>query len=156
MSNTKISIKKTSINDINNPTSKKSKSQAKKDNTNSKRDNNIKKNIPFQNNIEEEIRSKSCYKTPCTSKNNDVSYSKLEMPVSYQLTNGRCIRLRNSQRSKSYYYYDNINNNIGLAMESKSSNKSPTNSSFLIASSPFKNPILNLIKLIIMIKTFLL
>ena len=132
MSNTKISIKNTSINDINNPTSKKSKSQAKKNDTNSKRDNNIKKNIPFENNIEEEIRSKSCYKTPCTSKNNDVSYSKMEMPVSYQLTNGRCIRLRNSQRSKSYYDYDNINNNIGLAMESKSSNKSPTNSSFLI------------------------
>ena len=35
----------------------------------------------------------------------------MEMPVSYQLTNGKCIRLKNSQRSKSYYdsendYYD--------------------------------------------------
>ena len=72
-----------------------------------------------------------CYKTPHNSKNINLDYSKMEMPVSYQLTNGRCIRLRNSQQSKSYYEdgEDNlninektINNNINIYTESKSSN----------------------------------
>ena len=132
MSKTKPSIKFSSTNDINKPTSKKTKSQAKNDSINSKRDN-IKKNISFENNIEKEKRSKSCYKTPCTSKNNDISYSKMEMPVSYQLTNGKILRLRNSQRSKSYYEYEKeINKNIGLMIQSKSSKNSQINDSILI------------------------
>ena len=63
MSKAKLSIKYTSRNDINKQTSKKTKSQDKKDFTESKRDN-IKKYISFENKIEEEIRSKSCYKSP--------------------------------------------------------------------------------------------
>ena len=74
--------------------------------------------------------SKYCYKTPHNPKNEDMDYSKMEMPVSYQLTNGRCIRLKNSQQSKSYYedekenlnlYQNTINNNININIESKSS-----------------------------------
>ena len=74
---------------------------------------------------------KYCYKTPYNSKNEDLDYSKMEMPVSYQLTNGRCIRLKNSQQSKSYYEDENNNmylyeknannNNININVESKSS-----------------------------------
>lgn len=129
MSKTQISIHFTSTNDINNPTSKKTKSQVKEDSNNSRR--NIKKNILFEEN-KEEIKSKSCYKTPYVSKNNDMSYSKMEMPVSYQLTNGKCIRLKNSQRSKSYYDSENENNNITLIMESKSYNKSQIDCNIMI------------------------
>ena len=129
MSKTQISIHFTSTNDINNPTSKKTKSQVKEDSNNSR--SNIKKNILFEEN-EEEIKSKSCYKTPYVSKNNDISYSKMEMPVSYQLTNGKCIRLKNSQRSKSYYGSENENNNITLIMESKSSNKSQVDCNLML------------------------
>jgi len=72
------------------------------------------------NNIRKEDENKDIYETPINSKNNeDISYSKIEMPISYQLTNGRCIRLRNSQRSKNIY--DNINS---IKIDSKSSNSS--------------------------------
>ena len=84
-------------------------------------------------------QSKYCYKTPYNSKNEDLDYSKMEMPVSYQLTNGKCIRLRNSQQSKYLNESDNerlnlyerqqsIHNNnngdisINLNIESKSDN----------------------------------
>ena len=56
----------------------------------------------------------------------------MEMPESYQLTNGKCIRLRNSQRSKSYYDYDIQNNDINLMIQTKSSNKTQTSNSILI------------------------
>ena len=56
--------------------------------------------------------SKFCYKTPFISKNDDLDYSKMEMPVSYQLTNGKCIRLRNSQQSKSLYESENEKLNL--------------------------------------------
>ena len=56
----------------------------------------------------------------------------MEMPVSYQLTNGKCIRLKNSQRSKSYYGSENENNNITLIMESKSSNKSQVDCNLML------------------------
>ena len=46
----------------------------------------------------------------------------MKMPISYQLTNGKCIRLRNSQRNNNYDDYENEVNNIGLTMDSKSSN----------------------------------
>jgi hypothetical protein len=69
---------------------------------------------------EEKDENKDIYKTPFNSKNNeDISYSKIEMPISYQLTNGRCIRLRNSQRSKNLY-----NNLSSIKIDSKSSNSS--------------------------------
>ena len=52
--------------------------------------------------IEEKSKiSSSKYKTPCIFKQEETSYSKLEMPVSYQLTNGKCIRLQKSQISNS-------------------------------------------------------
>ena len=87
---------------------------------------------------EEISQSKYCYKTPYNSKNEEFDYSKMEMPVSYQLTNGKCIRLRNSQYSKSLYECENeklnlyeqsrniTNNNykdmeLNLNVESKSS-----------------------------------
>ncbi len=87
---------------------------------------------------EEISQSKYCYKTPYNSKNEEFDYSKMEMPVSYQLTNGKCIRLRNSQYSKSLYECENeklnlyeqsrniANNNykdmeLNLNVESKSS-----------------------------------
>jgi hypothetical protein len=87
---------------------------------------------------EEILQSKYCYKTPYNSKNEEFDYSKMEMPVSYQLTNGKCIRLRNSQYSKSLYECENeklnlyeqsrniANNNykdmeLNLNVESKSS-----------------------------------
>ena len=69
---------------------------------------------------EEKDENKDIYETPFNSKNNeDISYSKIEMPISYQLTNGRCIRLRNSQRSKNLY-----NNLSSIKIDSKSSNSS--------------------------------
>ena len=69
---------------------------------------------------EEKDENKDIYETPFNSKNNeDISYSKIEMPISYQLTNGRCIRLRNSQRSKNLYY-----NLSSIKFDSKSSNSS--------------------------------
>ena len=72
--------------------------------------------------------SKFCYKTPCNSKNDEeLDYSKMEMPVSYQLTNGKCIRLRNSQQSKSLYeWYEKLNllpcNNIQVNNANNSNN----------------------------------
>ena len=76
-------------------------------------------------------RSKSCYKTPYISKDNDKSYSKMEMPVSYQLTNGKCIYIRNSQISKSYLNYEYENNNILELMNSKSSDTSRIDNSIV-------------------------
>ena len=61
---------------------------------------------------EEISQSKYCYKTPYNSKNEEFDYSKMEMPVSYQLTNGKCIRLRNSQYSKSLYECENEKLNL--------------------------------------------
>ena len=59
------------------------------------------------------------------------------MPVSYQLTNGRLVRLRNSQRTKNYYDYnipenENEPNDINYNMFSKSSNASQIDNSFII------------------------
>lgn len=118
MSKSKISIHFDSSNII---TSQKTKSQIKKE-TGCQQEN-IRKNIFFEEKIKEEKKSKSCYKTPYFSKNNDKSYSKMEIPISYQLTNGKCIRLRNS---KTINYYDEVNeiNNIELTYDSKSSNTS--------------------------------
>ena len=77
---------------------------------------------------EEKDENKDIYETPFNSKNNeDISYSKIEMPISYQLTNGRCIRLRNSQRSKNIY--DNISS---IKIESKSSNSSIMDNNIII------------------------
>ena len=121
MSKSKISPNFNSSNDINNNiTSKKTKSQNKKSPDNPQE--NLKKNIFTEENNKEELNNKSLYKTPYISKNNDKSYSKMEMPISYQLTNGKCIRLRNSQRNNNYDDYENEVNNIGLTMDSKSSN----------------------------------
>ena len=128
MSNSKISIHFTSINKNNNSTPKKTKSPNINNSKNSQE--KIEKSI-LSNNNEEEIRSKSCYKTPYISKKEDISYSKMEMPVSYQLTNGRCVRLRNSQMTKNYYDFninENEQNNISYNMYSKSSNTSQDNS----------------------------
>lgn len=59
---------------------------------------------PTLNAINDVVQSKpseSQYKTPNVCKEVDTSYSKLEMPVSYQLTNGKCIRLQKSEISNS-------------------------------------------------------
>ena len=94
-----------------------------------------KKFVEEQNETSQDIY---CYKTPCNFKNEDLDYSKMEMPVSYQLTNGKCIRLRNSPQSKSFNESDNeklnlneksinINNNynydinLNINVDSKSS-----------------------------------
>ena len=97
--------------------------------------NQDKNNSLISLNNKEENRSKSCYKTPYNSKNVDISYSKMEMPISYQLTNGKCVRLRDSQRSREYYGYNfenEMNNNASLKVASKSSNTSQINNSFMI------------------------
>ena len=131
MSHSKISLNLNSSNIINkNTTSKKTKSQNNKNSENPQEI--IKKNIIIEENNKEELKSKSCYKTPYVSKNNDKSYSKLEMPISYQLTNGKCIRLRNSQRDNNNYDCENEINNIGLILDSKSSKGSQIDDSFLI------------------------
>ena len=131
MSHSKISLNLNSSNIINkNTTSKKTKSQNNKNSENPQEI--IKKNIIIEENNKEELKSKSCYKTPFVSKNNDKSYSKLEMPISYQLTNGKCIRLRNSQRDNNIYDGENEINNIGLILDSKSSHSSQIDDSFLI------------------------
>ena len=62
--------------------------------------------------------SPSKYKTPCICKQEEISYSKLEMPVSYQLTNGKCIHLQKSQISNSLY--ESEFNEINEAMAEKS------------------------------------
>ena len=132
MSNSKISIHFTSINKNDNSTPKKAKSPNKNNSKNvkDKTDENI---LSCSN--KEEVRSKSCYKTPYISNNDDVSYSKMEMPVSYQLTNGRCVHLRNSQRSKNYYDYNISENenepNNSYNMYSKSSIISQIDNSFI-------------------------
>ena len=84
---------------------------------------------------EVEQRSKSCYKTPYISKNGDISYSKMEMPVSYQLTNGKCVRLRNSQ--KEYYGINledelNKSNLNNIDSNSNSSNTSQIFDSYIL------------------------
>ena len=114
----------------------------KKTKTQQKDDTTTNKNISYysKKSAEEKelYQSKYCYKTPYNSKNEDLDYSKMEMPVSYQLTNGKCIRLRNSQQSKSFIETENeklnlyerpqsIHNNncdisIKLNVESKSDN----------------------------------
>ena len=114
----------------------------KKTKTQQKDDTTTNKNISYysKKSAEEKelYQSKYCYKTPYNSKNEDLDYSKMEMPVSYQLTNGKCIRLRNSQQSKSFIETENeklnlyerpqsIHNNncdisIKLNIESKSDN----------------------------------
>ena len=93
-----------------NTSPKKTKSQLKE---------NISRNkvIPLNSKMFKEEKdlstSKFCYKTPCNSKNDEeLDYSKMEMPVSYQLTNGKCIRLRNSQQSKSLYESENEKLNL--------------------------------------------
>lgn len=77
---------------------------------------------------EKREKDENAYITPFNSKNNeDISYSKIEMPISYQLTNGRCIRLRNSQRSRNLY--DNISS---IKIGSKSSNSSIIENNIII------------------------
>ena len=134
MSNSKISIHFQSINKNHNSTPKKTNSPNKNNSTNTQE--KIERSI-LSNNNKEEKRSKSCYKTPYISNNEDISYSKMEMPVSYQLTNGKCVRLRNSQRTKNYYDYNNTENeneqnNISYNMYSKSSNTSQIDNSFIV------------------------
>ena len=101
-------------------------------NTTSKPNKSQKKQKISKNKNPSQEEDKYCYKTPYNSKNEDLDYSKMEMPISYQLTNGRCIRLKNSQQSISYYedennnmnlYEKNVNNNnnININVESKSS-----------------------------------
>ena len=119
-----------------NTSPKKTKSQNKQTNSRSKNMPPYAKN--FAEDEKEISQSKYCYKTPYNSKNEDFDYSKMEMPVSYQLTNGKCIRLRNSPPSKSYlesdndklnlYEKSNINNkdcnydmSLNINVESKSS-----------------------------------
>ena len=132
MSKSQICFQSTDNYKNNNLTPKKTKTQDKNDSIISEKgiEKNVFLNDHFENNIKEEIRSKSCYKTPDISKNEDISYSKMEMPISYQLTNGRCVRLRDSQRTKNYYGFnlENEMNNI----DSKSSNTSQINNSFMI------------------------
>lgn len=102
------------------------KSQVKKDEKEKSKRNNFE---------DENEKNKSCYKTPFNSKNNeDVSYSKMEMPISYQLTNGRCIRIRHSPISKTFYDFENENiiNNTSRKKESKSSNSSIINNSIFV------------------------
>ena len=119
------------------------KTSPKKTKTQNKEDISKNKNIYYYSKkfVEDKEldQSKYCYKTPYNSKNEDLDYSKMEMPVSYQLTNGKCIRLRNSQQSKYLNESDNerlnlyerqqsIHNNnngdisINLNIESKSDN----------------------------------
>ena len=83
----------------------------KKTKTQNKESGSSNKNISYYSKKfaedKESDQSKYCYKTPYNSKNEDLDYSKMEMPVSYQLTNGKCIRLRNSEQSK---YLDETEN----------------------------------------------
>jgi hypothetical protein len=115
----------------------------KKTKTQQKNDTTANKNISYYSKKSEEekelYQSKYCYKTPYNSKYEDLDYSKMEMPVSYQLTNGKCIRLRNSQQSKSFIdteneklnlyerpkgiYNNNCDMSINLNIESKSDNE---------------------------------
>ena len=133
MSKTSLSNSFISLKDQN-TSPKKTKSQIKECSKN-------KSNPPNSNYlIEEEIgisEANYCYKTPYNSKIEDLDYSKLEMPISYQLTNGKCIRLRNSQPSKSfkevnndkltlYEKPENINtsNNFGINLNNNDNSKS--------------------------------
>ena len=93
-----------------NTSPKKTKSQNKQTNSRSKNMPPYAKN--FAEDEKEISQSKYCYKTPCNFKNEDLDYSKMEMPVSYQLTNGKCIRLRNSPQSKSFNESDNEKLNL--------------------------------------------
>ena len=128
-----------------NTSPKKTKSQIKQAISKSKIITSYSKNFVEE---EKEIsKGNYCYKTPYNSKNEDLDYSKMEMPVSYQLTNGKCIRLRNSQpskffeegdneklilnekavnNSKNYNYDKDLNNNV----ESKSSGYDENNNDY--------------------------
>ena len=92
------------------------KTSPKKTKTQNKEDISKNKNIYYYSKkfVEDKEldQSKYCYKTPYNSKNEDLDYSKMEMPVSYQLTNGKCIRLRNSQQSKYLNESDNERLNL--------------------------------------------
>ena len=78
------------------------------DQTTSKKSKITDKKIP-NSLISNNSKQSNCYKTPMNSKNLDTSYSKMEMPVSYQLTNGRCIRLKNSQNYQNIFDEEEIN-----------------------------------------------
>ena len=93
-----------------NTSPKKTKSQNKQTASKNKIMPSYHKNfVEEQNEASQDIY---CYKTPCNFKNEDLDYSKMEMPVSYQLTNGKCIRLRNSPQSKSFNESDNEKLNL--------------------------------------------
>ena len=93
-----------------NTSPKKTKSQNKQTSSKNKIMPSYHKN--FVEDEKEVSKDIYCYKTPCNFKNEDLDYSKMEMPVSYQLTNGKCIRLRNSQQSKSIIESDNEKLNL--------------------------------------------
>ena len=94
MNNSNISLHYSTSNINNNFTSKRGPVNVNSFNSKEPKEKFL---IVNNNKKEEEQRSKSVYKTPYVSKNEDISYSKMEMPISYQLTNGKCVRLRNSQ-----------------------------------------------------------
>ena len=87
-----------------NTSPKKTKSQIKEEESRNKNISYYSKKFVEEKELDQ---SKYCYETPYNSKNEDLDYSKMEMPVSYQLTNGKCIRLRNSPPSKSIYDTEN-------------------------------------------------
>ena len=102
-----------------NTSPRKTKSQIKQEISSNKNFHPCSKNL-----IEEKEMSQVnyCYKTPYNYKNEDLDYSKMEMPVSYQLTNGKCIRLRNSQQSKSFNESDNERLNLYEKTENNNRN----------------------------------
>ena len=87
-----------------NTSPKKTKSQIKEEESRNKNISYYSKKFVEEKELDQ---SKYCYETPYNSKNEDLDYSRMEMPVSYQLTNGKCIRLRNSPPSKSIYDTEN-------------------------------------------------
>lgn len=144
MSKSKISSPFISKNVNNNSTPKKAKIQIVKNSKRIQENNNNNKSSLFEENLEEENleeekKSKSGYQTPYISKNKDISYSKMEIPVSYQLSNGRCIHLRNSQMIMNNDIQNEINN-IELTVGSKSSNTNNLDNSFLINNNGKESP----------------
>ena len=136
MNNSKISLHYKVSNINNNSTSK--KAQVKFDSFNSKKPKENALLINSKTKEEEEekrSKSKSCYKTPYISNNDDLSYSKMEMPISYQLTNGRCVRLRNSQNG----YGLNLESESNLNINNMDSNSDSSDSSQIIDSFILKN-----------------
>lgn len=98
----------------------------------SKKENSINKELDIHekiNNYEQNIinqESNNDYTTPkLTNKVEDISYSKLEMPVSFQLTNGKCIRLQHSEIDSSFFDLENELEDVNEESANQKSSSKP-------------------------------